>query len=480
MTDLQQMEEEKLLGAGRSGQVFLVKDQSGKIARKVFFSDTLGSLVHYVLFGADNPYIWNQDFLECAYWRRKILELLVPYWFDAKLSIAPAIRTDWNLKTQSNQLDTGFVPGRNVALHQPMDRTRNQETRQLVHQVMHPLQKRLIEAGFDGLVWQAGKGNPVALNNFLVVDIDAQTQSFVWIDMESGVPALFPLNILTLFTFYLPKSFKHRSPLFDDVDIQKLKKYGAEHRTGLEEKLGERQYSDLVKYIDALAEHQANWKSLTRLERGIFSQLRQGKITQSQANWYLHHPARWYFKELKKLLTKSLKKLFLDLPRSIINKLRSLPYLDWIKGACKLIFSKKYRFQLTRNYVTERIHVWQDRKQLKPEDAEDLVNRLNRESGGEYLGDFGFHLGLKILVGATEFGIFPLLFAAGWLDEVALAMILLVDGLISRTVYTGFRLFQAKVERQELPWVALLIGMIPTMVGNLAYPCQIVYSASSH
>jgi hypothetical protein len=357
MTNLQQMEEEKLLGAGRSGQVFLVKDQSGKIARKVFFSDTLGSLVHYVLFGADNPYIWNQDFLECAYLRRKILELLVPYWFDSKLTIAPAIRTDWSLKTQSNQLDTGFISGRNVALHQPMDPSRKQETRQLVHQVMQPLQKRLIEAGFDGLVWQAGKGNPVALNNFLVVDSDTQTPSFAWIDMESGVPALFPLNLLTLFTFYLPKSFKHRGPLFDDIDIPKLNQYVEDHRTGLEKKLGESQYSDLLKYMDTLAEHQANWKSLTRLERGIFSQLRQGNITQAQADQYLRHPVKWYVKELKKLLLKSSKKLVFDLPRAIFNKLGSLPYLDWIKGCWKLIVSKNYRHQITRDYVTDRIYV---------------------------------------------------------------------------------------------------------------------------
>jgi len=43
---------------------------------------------------------------------------------------------------------------------------------------MKPLQKRLIESGFDGLVWQAGKGNPVALNNFLLDN----KRNWVWID----------------------------------------------------------------------------------------------------------------------------------------------------------------------------------------------------------------------------------------------------------------------------------------------------------
>ncbi|MCH7863163.1 MAG: hypothetical protein IH998_16205 [Proteobacteria bacterium] len=68
---------------------------------------------------------------------------------------------------------------------------------------MPNLRTHLERAGFDGLLWQAGIGNPVALNNFLYERAD-QTQHadpersdegrWVWIDLESGVPALFPIS----------------------------------------------------------------------------------------------------------------------------------------------------------------------------------------------------------------------------------------------------------------------------------------------
>jgi hypothetical protein len=105
---------------------------------------------------------------------------------------------------------------------------------------------------------------------------------------------------------------------------------------------------------------------------------------------------------------------------------------------------------------------------------------LNQENGGEYLGDFGVHLGMKFFVKVTEYGIFPLIFAAGLINEIVLAIVLLTGGLIARTIYTTFRLFQAKAEGKEIPWVAFFLGMTPMLAGNLAYPCQIIYSASGN
>ena len=42
------------------------------------------------------------------------------------------------------------------------------DARELWQYVMRPLQRRLVEAGFDGVAWQAGLGNPVAANNFML------------------------------------------------------------------------------------------------------------------------------------------------------------------------------------------------------------------------------------------------------------------------------------------------------------------------
>lgn len=53
---------------------------------------------------------------------------------------------------------------------------------------------------------------------------------------------------------------------------------------------------------------------------------------------------------------------------------------------------------------------------------------------------------------------------------------LIVGGSVYRTIYTSWRVFQAAIARQEIPWIALLVGSIPT-AGILAYPCQIIWSA---
>jgi hypothetical protein len=110
-------------------------------------------------------------------------------------------------------------------LRQPFSRERLGELPALVHGIMMPLQNKLIQAGFDGLVWQAGKGTPTALNNFLLTSDTPDKYIFVWKNFKSGVPALFPLNLLTMVSFYLAKSIQYVRALFDDVNSSKLKQY---------------------------------------------------------------------------------------------------------------------------------------------------------------------------------------------------------------------------------------------------------------
>ena len=468
----------KSLGAGRSGQVFLIKIDDQPVARKVFSGDTLAAAVHLVLFGADNPYIWNKDVLQCAYYRRKILTPLVEYWFGKKLKIANAIAAARDVELRQNQLDAAFIPGRSPALRQPLDLERSREVRDLTENIMKPLQQRLVEAGLDGLVWQAGKGNPVALNNFLIVDGDDGDRTFVWIDMESGVPALFPLNVLTLFTFYLPKCIEYRTFLFDDVNTKTLSGYVHVHSVELKRMFGEEIYQQLWDDIKALGYHQQQWRSLNRLKRGVFSQAQQGKISPQAADRYLKYPPLWFLHIFKQLIVKTSQKLLIDVPSAIIRKILEIPYLRLIGNFFKLLFSKQYRKQIAHDYVIARIEVWRDRKQLTAEEYEVLLTRLDQESGTDYLSDFGVHLGMKVFVKIAEYGLFPLVYLAGYINELTLGLIILMGGALSRTVYTGFRMFQATAEGKEIPWLAFFLGMIPLMIGNIAYPCQMIYSAT--
>ncbi|MFQ4138272.1 hypothetical protein PGN35_018330 [Nodosilinea sp. PGN35] len=478
MPSVDQQSKAKSLGAGRSGQVFLIEIDGQPVARKIFSGDTLAAAVHYVLFGADNPYIWNEDVLQCAYYRRKILEHLVEYWFGEKLKIANAIAAERDAELRQNQLDAVFIAGRSPALRQPLDLSRSQEVKELTDTVMQPLQRRLVEAGLDGLVWQAGKGNPVALNNFLIVDGKSGDRTFVWIDMESGVPALFPLNVLTLFTFYLPKCIEYRTFLFDDVSIKTLSRYVCDRRLDLERQFGALGYQQLEQDIQALGHHQQQWRSLNRLKRGIFSHLQQGKITPQAAERYQKYPPLWLWYILWQMVVTVIQTLLIDLPQKVVRKVAQIPVLRLTRNLVKLIVSKRYRTQVARDYITARIEVWGDRKQLTEAEAEQLLTRLDQESGTDYLSDFGVHLGMKVFVKIVEYGIFPLIYLAGYINELTLGIVILLGGAFSRTVYTGFRMVQAAAEGKEIPWLAFFVGMIPLMIGNIAYPCQMLYSAA--
>ncbi|MCU0534176.1 MAG: hypothetical protein MUD14_09810 [Hydrococcus sp. Prado102] len=476
MTQLKQFSPSKLIGAGRSGKVFLVEKQQGLLARKIFYKDKLASLIHYFFFGAPNAYIWNENAIYCAFYRRKILSALVQFWFGDRLKVADAIAIEWNEEFKAYQFDTEFIQGKHVALRQPCNRERNSELSVLVREIMLPLQKRLLEAGLDGLIWQAGKGVPNALNNFLLVNDTPGQYRFVWIDLESGVPALFPLNPFTLFSFYLPKSFKYKRALFDDINPIRLRRYVNHHKVKLKECLGSQQYNELLEDISQLEDRQEKWKLMRRSDRSIQYHFKKGEIDEQQANWYAEHTLFWHGIELLGVLVKLAQKLVIELPVWLVKKLLSIPYLHNLKQFWKFISSQRYRLSLARNYVLENINRWQDRKHLKQEETNNLLQHLERESSSDYLNDFGVHLGIKMFFMVIELVFVPLLYLVSFIDEFIVVTWLIAGGPIYRTVYTLWRMLQNASNRKEIPWIAFLVGFIPTF-GVLAYPCQIIFSA---
>ena len=125
---------EKLLGKGRSATVYAGIDAEGRlVARKVFVGSTLAGLVHYLFFGADNPYIWSPSAIQEAASRRRILTLLVHWWFGSKLRVAEASAITWNQKFRANEMKTELVVGRGASLHHPFSELREAELRDLVH-----------------------------------------------------------------------------------------------------------------------------------------------------------------------------------------------------------------------------------------------------------------------------------------------------------------------------------------------------------
>jgi hypothetical protein len=79
-------------------------------------------------------------------------------------------------------------------------------------------------------------------------------------------------------------------------------------------------------------------------------------------------------------------------------------------------------------------------------------------------------------VKATQYWLLPTLFAFGVLGGPITAFLILTGGALGRSAYTAGRMIQSFLKGYERPWIALVVGVFP-LIGNLAYPTQMVYSA---
>lgn len=344
---------------------------------------------------------------------------------------------------------------------------------ELVTRVMKPLQSHLMDSGFDGLVWQAGLGNPVAANNFMLKSDSAARYHWVWIDLESGVPALFPMNILTLFSYYLPRCWKHRGWLFDDVDIPALRAYLAENSNSLNQALGMTVCEELSADVDALESHQKRWKSIRRHHRGIEYALSKDRLTAEKAEWFKAHPLRWYLH----LARTGLKRIRARLATALANAwnwLRQRPWRRHLRQAWLFAISQRFRKHRAHLYVARRIRSWRSRRFLDLAITRRLGRELRCTEDSEYITDFAVHLFIKPLVKGFQWLVIPLLYGMGILQsEILIGFLLVSGGAIGRTAYTTGRLIQASLSGQRRPWVALGIGVLP-VVGNGAYPAQLI------
>ncbi len=457
--------------------MYLTADaQKRPIARKVFIGEGLSKLVLYVLTGAPNPYSWNEDAVRCAHYRRVLLQQLVRYWLPGKLQLPHAAGWDWDEQQRVWALSAGFVRGRQAPLDLGRLSQEQDPLRQLLDEVMRPLQKQLLAAGMAGLVWQAGLGNPVAANNFLLVEAEGKAPHWAWIDIESGVPALFALNPLALFGFYLPLAWRLKRPPFDDVDIPRLREYLADESAGLLEELGEDSLHEIRTTIDQLDVCQGRWKSLSRLQRSVESARVRGRISDAEAAYYRQHGLRWNARVCSYAAYRSTGK-GLSLLSKLGGRLRKVDYGKFARSVAGFLISERFREHMARKYVALRIRSCRRRQMLEQSVANDLRRELRDNEASAYITDFGVHLAVKPFVKITEFWIFPAMYLAGSIELGTVAVFGILLGPAARTAYTLFRATQALLRRHPLPWVALLVGMAP-VIGNAAYPAQLTYSGA--
>lgn len=459
----------KELGRGRSGVVYVSHEIEGPpVARKVFGSEGVTKLVQLAFLGAPNPYVWNEDAIRCAHLRREILADLVERWFGDALYVARSHGWAWNQDARAFELRAQLVDGRPPDLRHPLRTSDEDQMHALSADIMPRLQQLLIESGFDGMVWQAGKGNPVALNNFLLeVDSEGDEPRWAWIDLESGVPALAALNPLALLGFYLPRSFRFGRPLFDDVDPQRLRAYinDGEHSP------------ELVRKVEELCTRQERWKQQARVARSIGYRVARGDLDASEASWYRDRPIRWYLRESRSILQRAPRGIAKRIGRGF-RRLADLPWRTLPPAIARFFISQPYRAELARDYSAKRIGAWVDRRQMSEHDASFLEAHLELEDSATFATDFGVHLAIKPFVKAFEYWVCPMLYALGFLGEGWLALVMLGAGPAARSLYTGSRIVQNSLQGKERPWTALWVGVVPVL-GNFAFPIQFLRSSNT-
>jgi hypothetical protein len=145
-------------------------------------------------------------------------------------------------------------------------------------------------------------------------------------------------------------------------------------------------------------------------------------------------------------------------------------------GCWRFLISQKYREAFVHGYLDRSIEQWTHRGQLSNQHAQVLREQIGSPDSSVYITDFGIHLAIKPAVKATQYWLLPALFAFGLLGGTTVAILIITGGALGRSAYTLGRMIQSAAHGYEKPWVALVVGVMP-LVGNLAYPAQMIYSA---
>ena len=461
----------QLIGRGRSGVVYRQRDSRGReLIRKVFVGEGLANLVMIAVSGAPNPYRWNRHAVDAAVFRRKVLRTLVSYWFGSKLQVPETHGAEWNEQREAFELRTDYIDGQHLPLRWCQQQREPDLLPELTRDIMRPLQRHLIEAGIDGMVWQAGLGNPVAGGNFMMRQEGDAARSWFWIDLESGVPALFPLNPLTLFNYYLPQARRYRRPMFDDVDVSKLRRYVADQHQQFESAQGKEALSELEANIDKLEDAQRRWKELGRTANSI-EYFRQRKlVTEAEAEWYRERPWPWQLHALGLGIRSALPTVMAMLPE-LTRRWRNLDWPKLSRRTRTFFTSAEFRKRLADRYALGRIRAWRDRRFIGPEVARQLRGELREDHAGECVLDFGVHLAIKPAVKFVQWCLLPVLCLLGFVQLSTVVLVGIIGGSVARTAYTLYRHFRPSQRSNQRPWVALAVGVLP-VVGSLAYPLQ--------
>jgi hypothetical protein len=463
------------LGKGRSAKVYRLAGKAGPVARKIFTGSRTANLIHTLFYGAPLDYQWCEPAIKAAFYRRKVLGHLLFYWFENTLGIADTL--DWGIDPadQAYYLDTTYVDGHPATICTPFRCDEDREFIELQNKILPKLQQHLIEAGLIGTVWQAGKGQPCGFPNFLRTNT-AGDLKWRWIDAESGVPAIASYHLPSLLGFYIPRAIKRGRILFDDLDIDEFRSYLKTHEGELRKKLGPSDYTNLISVAERLVSAHEEWQKQNRISRSQGYFLFKGRICADEYGYYSKHPFRWYFWLVMFFLKTTLPKYCRTFVEELPRFLRTINPWRWLRFFFKMFFINSFRIEVSNNFTSKGIRIWQNMGRIDQQQAEELQKALDTEQSNQYLADFGIHLAIKPLGYLFRLTLIPFLWQQGLLSAELAAILFLFCGMILRTSYSLMRCLESILQLKPPPLLALFFSPLPS-VGTLAFPAQMIYSA---
>jgi len=208
-------------------------DFEHNLAHKVYHPKRYVRVLYWLAFQAPFPYVSNHDALEAARQRRIIVDLLARFWFGHDL-VADVVDIE-DVPDGGHDFVTELVRG-----EEPPHKKR-------VWRFLKQLDEKFLEAGLP--TWQVTPYNPHAITNF----VETKSGTFRIIDLESSLVAfLYPVTAI-------PRLVRGGIfPSFDDIDIERLRRYVARNAGAIERDLGEG-YAALLAGIESYETAAVAW-----------------------------------------------------------------------------------------------------------------------------------------------------------------------------------------------------------------------------
>jgi hypothetical protein len=243
----------KHLGSGLAADVFLVNNGGVKYAKKVFNPSPMARFFYALLYQSKHPYL-KSEAMHAAFWRRRIA---------SRLSVLAGKKA--YIVDAFAECDGGFyspfIKGR-VPTYEEALRMRA---------FLHPLEQEFHLAGMP--VWSFGETLNWRWRENVLID---DKGNLAIPDYEAGLPSPHPLFLIH----------------FDDINMPRLKRYLAEHKTAVSDLLGKTRSRELDEALENYHFHEMIWKFyenpfILRAARGFTDMIRR------TAFWGLWKRHRW-------------------------------------------------------------------------------------------------------------------------------------------------------------------------------------------